>query len=289
MLAGDRTRRASRAACKKRGAAVIRRFDGIVSYDAGEGEEYGILTGAALAAAIIITFGAAVCQSLTGFGFALVMLPLLSLVWDVKSAVVVTSVLSTISLMPLALQARQHVRRATTIAMLAGSVLGTPAGLWILEWIDPEALKVCVGLVVIVASVVAYKVRELKVRRGRTVPAAAAGVMSGVLGGSTSMGGPPAVFYVQSTESTVEMFRGTLIAFFLLSGLYRVGGFAAVGRVTSEVTAISAITLPAMAIGLIGGFWLRPRVQGELFRLLVLLVLVFTSVAVIISAARDMM
>jgi len=114
-------------------------------------------------------------------------------------------------------------------------------------------------------------------------------VMSGVLGGSTSMGGPPAVFYVQGTEPSVDMFRGTLIVFFLLSGLYRVGGFAAVGRVTSEVVTTSAITLPAMALGLVGGFWLRPRVQGEPFRLLVLLVLVFTSVAVIISAARDLM
>jgi len=246
------------------------------------------LTDAALGAAVIITCGAAVCQSLTGFGFALVMLPLLSLVWDVKSAVVTTSVLSTISLLPLALQSRRHVRLKTTMAMLGGSLLGTPAGLWILDWIDPEALKVCVGLVVIAASVIAYQVREVKVRRGGKVPAVAAGVMSGVLGGSTSMGGPPAVFYVQGTEPSVDMFRGTLIVFFLLSGLYRVGGFAAVGRITSEVVTTSAITLPAMAIGLVGGMWLRPRVQGELFRLLVLLVLVFTSVAVIISAARDM-
>jgi hypothetical protein len=247
------------------------------------------LTDAALVAAVIITCGAAVCQSLTGFGFALVMLPLLSLVWDVKSAVVVTSVLSTISLLPLALQARRHVRLATALAMLAGSLVGTPVGLWILEWIDPQGLKICVGVVVIVASLVAYKVREVKAMRARALPASAAGVMSGVLGGSTSMGGPPAVFYVQGTEPSVDMFRGTLIVFFLLSGLYRVGGFAAVGRVTSEVVTTSAITLPAMALGLVGGFWLRPRVQGEPFRLLVLLVLVFTSVAVIISAARDLM
>jgi uncharacterized membrane protein YfcA len=265
-----------------------RRFDGIVSYDAGEGEEYGTLTSAVVAAAIIITCGAAVCQSLTGFGFALVMLPLLSLVWDVKSAVVTTSVLSTISLLPLTLQARRHVRLATTMPMLAGSLVGTPIGLWILEWIDAEALKIFVGVVVICASVIAYEVRQVKATRRRVVPAAVAGVLSGVLGGSTSMGGPPAVFYVQGTERSVEIFRGTLLSFFLLAGLYRVGGFAVVGRVTSEVAAISAITLPAMAVGLLAGFWLRPRVREETFRLLVLLILILTSLAVIISASRDL-
>jgi uncharacterized membrane protein YfcA len=246
------------------------------------------LTGTVLAAASVITCGAAVCQSLTGFGFALVMLPLLSLVWDVKSAVVTTSVLSTISLLPLAIQARRHVRMATTIPMLAGSLLGTPVGLWILEWIDAEALKIFVGVVVICASVVAYRVRQVKATRPRPAPAAAAGVMSGVLGGSTSMGGPPAIFYVMGTEPNVELFRGTLISFFLLAGLYRVGGFVVVGRVTMDVARISAITLPAMALGLLGGVWLRPRVREETFRLLVLLILILTSVAVIISASRDL-
>lgn len=246
------------------------------------------MTDEVLAAAIVITCGAAVCQSLTGFGFALVMLPLLSLVWDVKSAVVTTSVLSTISLLPLALQARRHARLPTTLAMVAGSLVGTPVGLWILEWIDPQALKIFVGVVVIGASIIAYRVRQVKATRPRAVPAAAAGVMSGVLGGSTSMGGPPAIFYVMGTEPDVEVFRGTLISFFLLSGLYRVGGFAVVGRVSMDVARISAITLPAMALGLLAGVWLRPHVREETFRLLVLLILILTSVAVIISASRNL-
>ncbi|NIM31719.1 MAG: sulfite exporter TauE/SafE family protein, partial [Pseudomonas stutzeri] len=45
----------------------------------------------------------------TGFGFALVMVPLLSLVWDVKLAVVTTTLLGTAALVPLAIEARQHI------------------------------------------------------------------------------------------------------------------------------------------------------------------------------------
>jgi uncharacterized membrane protein YfcA len=242
------------------------------------------LTDAALAAAVIITCGAAVCQSLTGFGFALVMLPLLSLVWDVKSAVVVTSVLSTISLMPLSLQARHHVRLATALAMLAGSLVGTPAGLWILEWIDPQGLKICVG-VVIVAAFVAYKVREVRAvrRRGNR---RCAGVMSGAA--AQHSGWAAGRFHVQGTEPSGGHVPQAHSSSLLLSGLYMVGVASRCRRPHhTEVVTTSAITLPRNGYRLVGGFWpgpasgraVPPAGVGSWF----------TSVAVIISAARDMM
>ena len=243
------------------------------------------MTGAALAAAILITLGAAVCQSLTGFGFALVMVPLLSLVWDVKSAVVTSTVLGTVTLLPLLVEARRHVNGVAAAALLAGSLVGIPPGLLILDWMDPEVLKILVGAVVIGASVLAYRVREVRAIRPGVAPAVAAGAVSGVLGGSTSMGGPPAIFYLLGTERNMEVFRGTLLAFFLPSSLVRIGGLAALGRVTPDVLRFSAIALPAMVVGLVVGAWLRYRVPEEAFRLLVLLILILTSAGVIVSAS----
>lgn len=243
------------------------------------------MSDAALAAAIIITCGAALCQSLTGFGFALVMVPLLSLAWDVKSAVVTSTVLGTFALLPLVFEARRHVRLAAVAALVAGSLAGIPAGILLLDWIDPEALKILVGLTVIAASVLVYRVREVRATRAGVMPAVAAGVVSGVLRASTSMGGPPAVLYLLGAERDVEAFRGTILAFFLPMSLVTIVGLAAVGRVTPDVVRTSVIALPAMALGLAAGGWLRYRVREELFRLIVLLVLIFTSVGVIISAS----
>lgn len=243
------------------------------------------MTGAALVAAIVITCGAALCQSLTGFGFALVMVPLLSLAWDVKSAVVTSTVLGTFALLPLLFEARRHVRLRTAAALVAGSLAGVPAGILLLDWIDPEALKILVGVTVIAASVLVYRVREVRATRAGVIPAVAAGAVSGVLRASTSMGGPPAVLYLLGAERDVEAFRGTILAFFLPMSLVTIVGLAAVGRVTPDVVRTSVIALPAMAIGMFAGVWLRSRVQGELFRVLVLLLLILTSVGVIISAS----
>ena len=145
------------------------------------------------------------------------------------------------------------------------------------------------AILLVYAGWVARNARGEKAGAGlvaaRVAPAVAAGAVSGVLGGSTSMGGPPAIFYLLGTERDLEVFRGTLLAFFLPNSLIRIGGFAAMGRVTPDVLRISAIALPAMAVGLLAGAWLRYRVREEVFRLLVLLILILTSVGVIVSAS----
>jgi uncharacterized membrane protein YfcA len=243
------------------------------------------LSGAALTAAIVIACGAAVFQSLTGFGFALIMVPLLSLVWDVKAAVVTSTVLGTFALVPLLFEARRHVRLTRAAALVTGSLVGVPAGIVLLDWIDPKALKILVGATVIAASVLIYRVREIRATRAGVMPAVAVGAVSGVLRASTSMGGPPAVLYLLGAERDVEVFRGTILAFFLPMSLVTIAGLAAVGRVTPEVVRTSAIALPAMAIGMFAGVRLRSRVHGELFRFLVLLLLILTSIGVIISAS----
>ena len=54
---------------------------------------------------------------------------------------------------------------------------------------------------------------------------------------------------------------------------------------TPEVLRTSAVALPALAVGLLAGAWLRSRVPQELFQTLVLAVLVFTSIGIIVSAS----
>lgn len=246
------------------------------------------MTGPALAAVIAVTCGAAATQSLTGFGFALVMVPLLSLVWDVKSAVVTSTLLGTAALLPLLFEARRHVHVSRVAPLLVGSFAGIPAGIWLLDWIDPEALKIFVGAVVITASLLLYLAPGLGRSRGGTVPSVMVGALSGVLRGSTSMGGPPAVLYILSSERQVEAFRGTLLAFFLPTSLLTVAGLAAVGRVTPDILRTGAVALPALALGLMAGARLRAAIREEVFRTLVLLVLIATSIAVIVSASTGL-
>ncbi len=246
------------------------------------------MTGPALAAAIAITCGAAACQSLTGFGFALVMVPLLSLTWDIKSAVVTSTLLSTASLLPLLVEVRGHVEMSRITPLLVGSFAGIPAGIWLLDWIDPEALKILVGALVIAASVLLYLAPGSGRSQIRAAPSAMVGALSGALRSSTSMGGPPVVLYLLGSERRIEPFRATLVAFFVPSSILAVAGLAAAGKVTPEILRTSAIALPALVVGLVVGARLRATIREDLFRTVVLLVLIATSIAVILSASTGL-
>jgi uncharacterized membrane protein YfcA len=247
------------------------------------------LSEADLAGVIGIAFLAAGCQSLTGFGAALVAVPLLSLYVDAKLAVVISTFLSTIISTPLLLEVRRQVRLAKVAPLAIGSVVGVPVGILILKGVDPGVLKILVAAVVITASAILYLAPRFTVGGRNTLSSLVAGALSGLLRASTSMAGPPVVLYTISHEKEIEEFRSTVLALFLVVSALTVPGFVVAGLISHDALKATAVALPGLALGLLVGARLRSRVQPKLFRTLVLAVLVLTSIGVIVSASGELM
>lgn len=87
----------------------------------------------------------------------------------------------------------------------------------------------------------------------------------------------------------MQSFRATLLAFSLPASVVTIAGLMLAGQVTGEIVRASAIALPAVAVGLILGRWMRAWIDEEVFRTVVLAVLILTSVAVIVSASGRLM
>jgi len=235
-------------------------------------------------AGIVIAFLAAACYAVTGFGFALVMTPLLTLAWEVKPAVATSVVLSTAALVPLLVEARAHVPLSRASFLVLGSFAGIPLGVAILEALDAAALQVVVASTVIAASLLLYLAPQVEAGRDSLQRQLTVGFVSGVVGGSTSMGGPPIVLYLLGRELDVKSFRATLLAFFLPGSMLQIALLAAVGRITGDVLVLFAAALPAIACGLLAGAALRRHIEPERFRALVVGLLMVTSAGVLISA-----
>jgi len=242
------------------------------------------LTAEILAAGIAIAFLAAVCYAVTGFGFALVMTPLLAVAWDVKSAVVTSVLLSTLALLPLLVGARAHVPLSRAFVLVLGSFAGIPLGVVILQGLDSDALQALVAGTVIVAALLLYLRPTAAGGADSGSRQLATGFVSGIVGGSTSMGGPPIVLYLIGREPDVAAFRATLLAFFLPGSVLQIALLAGVGRITGDVLLLAGVALPAVVAGLAAGVWLRGRVRPERFHALVVAVLIVTSAGVLASA-----
>ena len=232
------------------------------------------------AVAVICALASAV-QAVTGFGFALVAVPLLSIVIDpVEAVIVVTMVglgLTTIA----AHRERAHVLRAPAKRMIVGGLLGMPVGLFALIRLDVEALRIVIA-VVITAMVLALL---FGVRLGSgTRTQWGAGVASGALLTSTGVNGPPLVLTLQSMDVSPAVARGTLQRVFQGQDLVAVMAFVAVGRVDVMVVLLALTGMVGVPLGWAWGDRLFGRISPEVFRVVVLATLLVTAGASVFLA-----
>jgi len=238
-----------------------------------------------LIAVVLIAFLAAVCQSVTAFGFALVMVPLLAVVWEVKPAVVTSTLLSTSFMIPLLYSARSKVDVPAIAPLLIGSLAGIPVGVLVLSHIAGAILQVVVALTVLAASATLYWSPSTGASRPNIGVALVAGGVSGALRGATSMSGPPIVLYALSSfANEVDRFRANVLGVLFPSSLATIAGLVIAGLIDDDVLLACLAAVPSMVGGTLTGTWLRRRVSPSTFRPIVLAVLIGSSTVVLATA-----
>ncbi len=237
---------------------------------------------AAIAFVIGVVLIASTAQTVAGFGFALIAVPFLVIVLDVKDAVVFVGILGLLNSTLVARAVWRHVRVRSVGTMLLGSFIGMPVGLLVLLFAPEDALRLAVG----VASIAMAAAITLGLRFGGGDRAGElfAGAVSGALSTSTGMNGPPIVLYLPERGYLPVEFRGALSAFFIVSGIVSLAAFAATGVVSGASLALSAVGVPAVFAGNWSGHRLLGRLSHETFRRLVLALLIFTAVATVATS-----
>ncbi len=227
-------------------------------------------------------FAASLVQVLSGFGFALLAVPLMTLAVDTKEAVVISTLMGAGVSTWQAWHGRAHTVGPVAKRMIVAAYAGMPLGLLVYLTVDDQVLRLLLGLAVLVA--VCLLAIRLDLRHVGPGLDAGAGFLSGVLNTSLSTNGPPLVFALQARHLQPDAFRATINTVFAFSNVLGVSLFLASGRVDRDGVVAAAISLPALFAGQFVGYPLRRHVHGERFRVLVLLLLTAAALSAIISA-----
>ncbi|CAM8625469.1 COG0730 Predicted permeases [Acidimicrobiia bacterium] len=227
---------------------------------------------------------AAGVQGTTGFGFALLSVPLMSLFIEPEQAVVISASLGLLASAVQAWSERHHGDRPTIIRMLIGAAIGSPFGLLVFVVASPSQLRFILAGVIIVFLILNLRGLTLK-QGGRTVDLGA-GAISGVLNTSLSTNGPPLVMALHARHLPPQQFRGTLAAVFAGSGLLTVLLFAGAGKYSADIGLALVISLPTLAIGYLLAARFRQRIRPDHFRNIVTWLLFATAVLATLSAFR---
>jgi len=231
----------------------------------------------------VVVLLAAVVSGLTGFGFALVLGPILMLIIDPKVVVPIVAVLSVVLNLFLFYSARRWAEPAKMAPLMAAGVAGMAAGILLLVFLNVTALKFLVSVVIISFSLAIMGNFRLQASDSR-LDTLIVGLVSGFLGGSTSMSGPPVVLFFSNQGYGKMAFRANLMAYFLVLYSVTLPGYWVGGLLTGEVFSFSALAIPALLAGSVLGARLVPRVPEVRFRYLTLLLVLLTGLVTLATS-----
>ncbi|MCG2593392.1 TSUP family transporter [Ramlibacter sp. XY19] len=237
---------------------------------------------------------ASAAQGLTGFALALILLGLAGL-FELAPLPDVANVATVLSLASAAVALRGP-RKAVDWAALRstalGTVVGVPAGVALLAWLDANvvmALRLLLGIVVIACALVVLRRAAPLVQRSSKASFAGIGVLAGLLGGLFSASGPPLVWQFYRQPIALDAVRDTLVATLAAGALLRLAMVVASGRFTARSLLLGALAVPlSMAIT----WWMRshpPAWPRAAVLKLVCALLVVTGLGLVLPAAHALL
>ena len=231
---------------------------------------------------LIIVLFASVVMGLTGFGFALAALPLLTLFLPPKTAVPLITVCSVFLNGYTLYKVRRSVQIRRILPLSIMGVLGMICGTYFLVSVEITTLKICIGLVTVLfsaASLMGFR-REIKNERRACVPV---GFLSGLFGGAMSISGPPIVLFFSNQGIEKTTFRANLIAYFFGLYLATMPAYFVSGLLSTELLQSAVYMVPGLIIGTTLGTRLYEIVDEVSFKKMALILVIVTGFLAILS------
>ena len=161
--------------------------------------------------AVVVAVVAGISRGFTGFGSSLIMAPVYALIYGPVVTV------ATVLLLEVAVSVDSFTRVAKIvpwrimIPMWIMAWLAIPLGMWILFIADAEILRRAISAIAAILAVL-LMIGWRYHGPHRLITNLCVGTMSGALNASTSLGGPPLIFYLLSGPSTTAAARAGIIS-----------------------------------------------------------------------------
>ncbi|MSP89628.1 MAG: sulfite exporter TauE/SafE family protein [Alphaproteobacteria bacterium] len=222
-------------------------------------------------------------KGLIGLGLPMAALPLLTHVVGLKGAI------SLLSVSIIAVNIWQAIdgghlpsmlRRFWPVAL--AMAIGIGVGTWALKTIDPQPLYAVAGIAVLLALASNLFRPDIAISPDleRWI-GPIAGALAGLLGGVSSLFGPPLVIFLVGLKLTKDEFVAAIALLYLLGGIPLLFGLMFQGIMGGEALVLSVLAMLPVAAGMLIGQRLRARLDGPRFTKLILAFMAFLAFSLI--------
>ncbi len=232
-----------------------------------------------LALLMLVALVAGLSRGFSGFGAALIFVPLASALVGPKLAAPILVIIDGVFASYLIPPAFKLGDRRDVSLMFIGALVGVPLGTIVLTHYSPITLRwliagMAVAMLVLLASGWRY--------RGKPHALATVGVgsISGLFSGIAQIGGPPVVSYWMGTDTAHAKLRANIILYFAASSVLSVMTYVWGGLMSLEILKFSVFAGPAYGVGTYIGSKLFGFASPAVFRMSSLILIAF---AVLVS------
>jgi uncharacterized protein len=177
----------------------------------------------------------------------------------------------------------RHAMNWRTVApFIIGGAMGVPAGTALLKTVDQGTLRLTIGVLLVLYSLYNLIRPAVKpVQRGTSTDLCV-GVANGLIGGLTGLGGIAVTIWCQlrggAKDAQRAVFQPVMFATFVMSAI----SLAVARAFDVETLKLYALALPALIVGIWCGLSLYGKLNDAAFRKMILLLLLFSGLALIV-------
>lgn len=216
-------------------------------------------------------------RGFSGFGSALVYVPLMSALYSPQIAVGSLIMIDLAGSIMLLATVWRHTEWRAVLPMAAAGIVAAQFGAVILQYADVITLRW--AIVVIVLGVVVLLASGWRYHGKPTLPITLfVGVLSGLLGGSMQISGPPVIAYWLGGLQEVMVIRANFVSYFALLNTGSLWTFIARGLISPEAIAIALLTGPLQIFTTWIGTRLFAIASAEVYRRVAYLVIAMVAI-----------
>lgn len=214
---------------------------------------------------------AGLVRGFSGFGTALVFLPVAGQVMPPFAAITTLIVMDLVGPLPNVPRALRDGAPGDIGRLLAGMVATLPLGIAILAHVPAEVFRYAVsGLSLGMVGLLALGLRY----RGRVTPPLvyATGAVAGLSGGVAGVPGPPVILFYMASPLPASAVRANVLLFLLATDVALLAGYAAAGRLVPAALWTGLLLIPPYVLAnMAGAATFRPE-RERLYRVVAYLV-----------------
>jgi uncharacterized membrane protein YfcA len=209
----------------------------------------------AIAAAIALLAG--LVRGFTGFGSALIYVPLISAIYEPRVAAATILLIDTTCSLPWTMTAAPQANWRELWPVSLAATLTIPLGVALLVYVDPLILRwlVCALVAVALAALISgWRYHG----RPTLLASLATGAASGIGGGSVQIAAPPLLLFWLGGQNSAATIRANIMVCLQISGLLSILAYSLTGVFTLGILTLSLLVgVPFLAAIGVGARWFR--------------------------------